>query len=104
MATALICGSAIISSTSVLAWAKPEIERTVADTRGVRFRFEANQRDCYLDGVRVFLGAPVLQFKKELWISKLDVIKTVAPLLKPEDHLVQLPAAACRRSDGRCSA
>jgi N-acetylmuramoyl-L-alanine amidase len=76
-----------------LAWARPGLERTLADARGVRFRFEQNQRDSYLDGVRVFLGAPVLESKDELWVSKADVIKTVAPLLKPEDHRPFLPAA-----------
>ena len=75
-----------------LAWEKPDLARTVADAQGVRFKFETNQRDCYLDGVRVFLGAPVLLHRDELWVSKLDVIKTVAPLLRPEDHVVQLPA------------
>jgi N-acetylmuramoyl-L-alanine amidase len=74
-----------------LAWAKPDLERTLADARGIRFRFEVRQRDSYLDGVRVFLGAPVMLHKGELWISKLDVIKTVAPLLRPEDHRVLLP-------------
>jgi len=79
-----------------LAWAKPDRERTVADARGVRFRFEQNQRDSYLDGVRVFLGAPVLFNKGELWVSKADVIKTVAPLLRPEDHRAFLPPAPPR--------
>lgn len=76
-----------------LAWAKPDLERTLADARGVRFQFEVRQRDSYLDGVRVFLGAPVLLYKGELWLSKLDVIKTVAPLLRPEDHRFLLPVA-----------
>ncbi|HEX2862898.1 MAG TPA: hypothetical protein VHN79_14720 [Lacunisphaera sp.] len=47
-----------------LAWPRPLIERTLADPRGVRFAFERNQRDCHLDGVRVFLGAPVLLHKE----------------------------------------
>jgi N-acetylmuramoyl-L-alanine amidase len=75
------------------AWAKIGIERTLADARGIRFRFEASQRDCYLDGVRVFLGRPVLFHQGGLWVSKLDVIKAVAPLLRPADHLAHLPAA-----------
>lgn len=75
------------------AWSKPDRERTLSDARGVRFRFEANQRDCYLDGVRVFLGRPVLLHQRELWVTRLDVIKTVAPLLRPEDHVAHLPAA-----------
>lgn len=78
------------------AWAKPDLVRTLADARGVRFKFEARERDCYLDGVRVFLGAPVLLHQGDLWVSKLDVIKTVAPLLRPEDHQALLPPAPPR--------
>ncbi|AOS44674.1 N-acetylmuramoyl-L-alanine amidase AmiC precursor [Lacunisphaera limnophila] len=75
-------------------WVKPEIERTLADAKGGRLlRFEARQRDCYIDGIRVFLGAPVLLHQGELWVTKLDVIKTLSPLLGPEDHLPLLPAA-----------
>lgn len=73
------------------AWAKPGVERTLADARGVRFRFEANQRDFHLDGVRVFLGRPALFHRGGLWITKLDVIKTVAPLFRPADHQALLP-------------
>lgn len=73
------------------AWARADLVRTLADARGVRFKFEARERDCYLDGVRVFLGFPVLFHKGDLWVSKLDVIKTLAPLLRPEDHQAFLP-------------
>ncbi len=75
------------------AWAKPDLVRTLADAGGVRFKFETNQRDCYLDGVRVFLGAPVLLHKGELWVSRLDVIKIIDPLVRPEDHQTLLPSA-----------
>ena len=77
-----------------LAWAKPGLERTLADSRGVRFRFESRQRDCYIDGLRLFLGTPIILHKGELWVSRLDVLKTIAPLTRPEDHLAHLPAAA----------
>lgn len=76
-----------------LAWSKPGLELTLADARGVRFRFEANQRDCYLDGVRVFLGRSALLHRAELWVTRIDVIKTIAPLLRPEEHAAWLPAA-----------
>ena len=75
------------------AWAKMGFARTLDDRSGVRFKFETNQRDCYLDGVRMFLGAPVLFHRGDLWVSKLDVIKTVDPLFRPEDHLALLPPA-----------
>ncbi len=75
-----------------LAWTKPGVALSLSDARGVRYRFEANQRDCYLDGVRVFLGRPVLMHRSALWVTRLDIIKTIAPLFKPEDHLAHLPA------------
>ena len=75
------------------AWARLGLERTLNDAHNVRFIFETNQRDCYLDGVRVFLGAPVQFHLGELWVSKLDVIKTIDPLFRPEDHLALLPPA-----------
>ncbi len=75
------------------AWSKAGVETTLSDARGVRFRFEANQRDFYLDGVRVFLGRPALLHRAELWVTRLDVIKNLAPLFRPEDHLALLPAA-----------
>lgn len=78
------------------AWAKPELARTLAEGGRVRFKFETNQRDCYLDGVRVFLGSPVLFHRGDLWVSRPDVIKTIAPLLRPEDHQAFLPPAPPR--------
>ena len=73
------------------AWARLGLERTLSDAHGARFTFETKRRDCFLDGVRVFLGAPVEFHLGELWVSKLDVIKTIDPLFRPEDHLALLP-------------
>jgi len=72
-------------------WARLGLERTLSDAHSVRFTFETKRRDCYLDGVRVFLGAPVEFHLGELWVSRLDVIKTIDPLFRPEDHLALLP-------------
>ena len=77
-------------------WTKSQLAMTLSDARGVRFTFDAGQRDFYFDGVRVFLGVPVLMHKDSLWVSKLDVIKIVAPLFRPTDHLAFLPAVAPR--------
>ena len=76
------------------AWAKPETSLTLSDAHGVRFTFDGSQRDFRFDGLRVFLGAPAVLHKDSLWISKLDVIKVVAPLFRPADHAGQLPAIA----------
>jgi len=79
-----------------LAWGKPTLTQTLADSRGVRFNFENNQRDFFLDGQRIFMGAPVLLEKDGLWISKLDLIKIVAPLFRPNERAALLPATAPR--------
>jgi len=75
------------------AWSKPGVAMTLSDAQGVRFIFEKDERDFHLDGARIFLGEPALLNGDDLWITKLDVIKTVAPLFAPEDHVAFLPAA-----------
>jgi len=74
------------------AWTKPAVTLSLSDTQGVRFEFEAAQKDFYFDKLRVFLGAPALRQKDTLWITKLDVVKVVAPLYRPSDHARLLPA------------
>jgi N-acetylmuramoyl-L-alanine amidase len=65
----------------------------LADALGrVRLRFEDRKHDFLLDGVRVFMGAPTVSHGGGLWVGKIDVIKTIAPLLRPADHAGQLPA------------
>jgi N-acetylmuramoyl-L-alanine amidase len=76
------------------AWTKPDTILTLSDARGVRFTFEANQRDCYFDGMRVLLGENVLGDRDSLWVTKLDVIKLIAPLFSPADHAAVLPLRA----------
>ena len=54
--------------------------------------FEADQRDCYLDGTRVFLSERVTAYRNSLWVSRDDVVKTIAPLLHPGEQALRLPA------------
>lgn len=75
-------------------WTKAEQVMTLRDARGLRFTFESNQNDFYFDGMRVFMGRPVLLHRDSLWVSLLDVIKLVAPLFRPADHRALLPATA----------
>jgi N-acetylmuramoyl-L-alanine amidase len=79
-----------------LAWTKPVVVQTLSDARGVRLNFENNQRDFFFDGTRIFLGMPALFEKDTLWISKLDLIKIVAPLVRPADQAAYLPATPPR--------
>jgi len=73
------------------AWTKPAATLTLSDAQGVRFALEANQKDFYFDKLRIFLGAPALRQKDTLWLSKLDVIKIIAPLYRPASHAALLP-------------
>jgi N-acetylmuramoyl-L-alanine amidase len=75
------------------AWTKPGTAMTLSDARGVRFTFERDERDFRLDGARVFLGGPAYLSGNDLWVTKVDVIKTIAPLFAPADHAALLPAA-----------
>jgi len=64
-----------------------------ADAQGrVRLRFENKSRDFEFDGVRVFLGESTALSEESLYVSKIDVIKTIVPLLVPAEHAGQLPA------------
>lgn len=75
------------------AWSRPGVALTLSDASGVRFTFERDERDFHLDGVRIFLGEPAVVNGDDLWITKLDVIKTFAPVFAPADHAAFLPAA-----------
>jgi N-acetylmuramoyl-L-alanine amidase len=64
----------------------------LVDAHGhARLKFEDRNRDFYLDGVRIFMGEATVLNKGSLYVSKIDVIKTIAPLLRPVDHVNQLP-------------
>lgn len=69
---------------------------TLSDSGGIRFTFEEKERFFYFDGLRVFLGEAPIQEQDSLWLSKLDVVKTVAPLFRPADHAGLLPATLPR--------
>jgi N-acetylmuramoyl-L-alanine amidase len=64
----------------------------LSDAGGVRLRFEDRRSDCLLDGTRVFLGEKTVLYKDSLHVGKVDVIKTLAPLLRPGDYTAHLPA------------
>lgn len=75
-------------------WTKSDLTMTLSDVGGARFTFESHRRDFHFDNLRVFLGEPALAERDTLWVSKLDLIKIVAPLFRPADHVELLPAAA----------
>ncbi|HUL55124.1 MAG TPA: N-acetylmuramoyl-L-alanine amidase [Opitutaceae bacterium] len=74
------------------AWVTSGRVMQLSDERGrVRLKFEDRSRDFYLDGVRVFMGETTVFHKASLYVSKVDVIKTVAPLLRPAERPDLLP-------------
>src|SRR5690606_39061035 len=64
---------------------------SLAGAEGRTAVFEANERDCFIDGARVFLADTVVEHRRHLWVGRQDVIKTIAPLLRPRDQTLRLP-------------
>jgi N-acetylmuramoyl-L-alanine amidase len=74
------------------AWVTSGRVLQLVDAQGrARLKFEDRNHDFYLDGVRVFMGGATVSYQGSLYISKIDVIKTIAPLLRPADHANLLP-------------
>lgn len=64
----------------------------LADRRGVvRMRFEVRDPSYLFDGTRVFLGSTTVFDEGSLFVSKIDVIKTIIPLLRPAEYAAELP-------------
>jgi N-acetylmuramoyl-L-alanine amidase len=77
-------------------WTRSGLAMELAEGGRTRMVFENRQMDFHFDGLRVFLGEPVLADHGTLWVTKLDVIKLVGPLLDPKGHLDKFPAAPPR--------
>ncbi|MBA3850540.1 MAG: N-acetylmuramoyl-L-alanine amidase [Opitutus sp.] len=75
------------------AWITPGRKLALTSAGGSSLVFELDERDCHLDGVRLFLSERIAAHRDSLWIAKTDFLKTIAPLLRPADHALLLPAA-----------
>lgn len=53
--------------------------------------FDVNKRDIDLNGVKVWLGHPVVEMGKELYISSRDIEKTLTPIVFPKHSNVPPP-------------
>ena len=74
-------------------WVTSGLVMQLADARGaVRLKFESKDHAFILDGTRVFLGETTVFNQDSLFVSRIDVIKSVAPLLRPAEFAAQLPA------------
>lgn len=76
--------------------AKEGLQWHLAEGGKVRLVLEDSNRDFYFDGLRIFLGQPVINAKGTLWVSRIDVIKLIAPLFRPADRREALPATPPR--------
>jgi N-acetylmuramoyl-L-alanine amidase len=72
-------------------WNTPGRKLTLSGGQGSGIVFELDDRDCYLDGVRIHLSERIAGARDTLWIAKVDLLKTIAPLLRPADLAPLLP-------------
>jgi N-acetylmuramoyl-L-alanine amidase len=76
-----------------VSWVTVDRVMQLADSHGrVRLRFEVRNRDFLLDGVRVFMGEGTVFNQGSLYVGRIDVIKTIVPLLSPAECAGRLPA------------
>jgi N-acetylmuramoyl-L-alanine amidase len=59
-----------------------EIKFSLADASH-RLAFEADQREAWVDGLRVFLGAPALMHDGRPFLSRIDVEHRLLPMIRP---------------------
>lgn len=52
--------------------------------KSVSLNFEIHRRDMYINGRKIWLGAPVIESKSMLYIPTLDIEKTLTPILYPQ--------------------
>ena len=64
--------------------ARGVINRAEYKTSYAQLEMEADSRDILLNGVNHWLSAPVLASRGKLWISELDVLKVLDPVLRSE--------------------
>jgi len=48
-----------------------------------RVTFQSEEREAYVDGLRVFLGAPALLYDGQLYVSRTDLDRRLKPMVRP---------------------
>lgn len=84
-----LAGRDYLPVTQIAAFYQMKVERR-AD-RGVtlrsdrrRMEFAKNSREARIDGVKQWLSFPVLYFAGQYYLSRMDLAKTIDPLMRPE--------------------
>jgi N-acetylmuramoyl-L-alanine amidase len=70
------------------------VNRAEYKTSFAQLEMEADRRDILINGVNHWLSTPILAMRSKLWISEVDVLKTLDPVLRPER--LRKPGAAVR--------
>ncbi len=53
------------------------------DSKYRKLKFTLNSRECFFNGVRLWLNDPLLEYHHSILISEMDVRKTLHPILRP---------------------
>jgi len=48
-----------------------------------RVTFQAEEREAYVDGLRIFLGAPALMYDGQVYLSRIDLDRRLKPTVRP---------------------
>jgi len=60
------------------------IDHAEYKTSFAQLEVEADRRDILVNGVNHWLSAPIVAVRGKLWISEMDVLKTLDPVLQPQ--------------------
>lgn len=74
-----------------LAWTEPGRKFSLFGT-GARAELEAETRDITVNGVRVFLGDPIVSSGGQCFVSRVDYERCLAPMLRPGHGVDSRPA------------
>lgn len=66
-----------------VAWVDPQKKLALTDGAGNRAELVADGRDSQINGLRVFLGNPAVLRDGRLYVSRIDAMRCLAPLLRP---------------------
>ncbi len=64
--------------------ARGVVNRAEYKTGFAQLEIEVDRRDILVNGVNHWLSTPILATRGKLWISEIDVLKTLDPVLQPE--------------------
>jgi N-acetylmuramoyl-L-alanine amidase len=76
------------SRVGLRAWVSPDAKNAALADTARSVKLEVNQRASTINGTRVWLNFPISEDNNQLYISKLDVERTLIPLLQPSSFIL----------------